>query len=108
MSGSTNELKLKLPQILGFGGLGVRMADGCFLCLMGPSLASQQEEGWRESSGLLHSLNLSESWQLDWGLCGQVQGKPRPSGAKGGVSWAHRLDGWGKRHIADEVVFSQM
>lgn len=41
MSGSTNELKLQLPQTLdcrGVGGGG--MADGCFLCLTAPSLAS--------------------------------------------------------------------
>lgn len=50
MSGSTNELKLQLPQTQGCRGLGQGgMADGCFLCLTGPSLASQQEKGWRES-----------------------------------------------------------
>lgn len=47
MSGSTNELKLQLPQTRGSGGVGV--ADGCFLCLTGPSLASQQAGGWRQS-----------------------------------------------------------
>lgn len=39
MSGSTNELKLQLPQTLDCRGLR-SMADGCFLCLTGPSLAS--------------------------------------------------------------------
>lgn len=50
MSGSTNELKLQLPQTLDCRGLG-GMADGCFLCLKGPSLASYQEGSWRESRG---------------------------------------------------------
>lgn len=39
MSGSTNELKLELPQTLDCRGAG-GMADVCFLCLTGLSLAS--------------------------------------------------------------------
>lgn len=39
MSGSTNELKLQLPQTLNWRRVGGK-ADGCFLCLTGLSLAS--------------------------------------------------------------------